>query len=149
MILNNADNIYIGGTEVEKVMFNLVQIWPQLQNTIAEGMRRLSFFSQQNTSGGSSSSGGNSDSGSGSSGSGSSGEGGNSGSGSSGSGSGSSGSGSGSEGGSGSSGSGSGSNGNEGNTPTIEISGSGSFIYTYRIYGNEQIIDSITYGVGD
>lgn len=138
MILNNAENIYIGGTEVEKIMFNLVQIWPQLRNTIAEGIRRLSFFGQQNAGGGSSSSGGNSGSGSGSSGSGSSGEGGNSGSGSSGSGS-----------GSGSDSSGSGSSGNGGNTPAIEISGSGSFIYTYRIYGNEQIIDSVTYGVGD
>ena len=138
MILNNAENIYIGGTEVEKIMFNLVQIWPQLQNTIAEGIRRLSFFGQQNAGGGSSSSGGNSGSGSGSSGSGSSGEGGNSGSGSSGSGS-----------GSGSGSSGSGSSGNGGNTPAIEISGSGSFIYTYRIYGNEQTIDSVTYGVGD
>ena len=138
MILNNTENIYIGGTEVEKIMFNLVQIWPQLRNTIAEGIRRLSFFGQQNAGGGSSSSGGNSGSGSGSSGSGSSGEGGNSGSGSSGSGS-----------GSGSGSSGSGSSGNGGNTPAIEISGSGSFIYTYRIYGNEQIIDSVTYGVGD
>lgn len=138
MILNNAENIYIGGTEVEKIMFNLVRIWPQLRNTIAEGIRRLSFFGQQNAGGGSSSSGGNSGSGSGGSGSGSSGEGGNSGSGSSGSGS-----------GSGSGSSGSGSSGNGGNTPAIEISGSGSFIYTYRIYGNEQIIDSVTYGVGD
>lgn len=138
MILNNLDNMYIGKTQVQKIMFNLIQIWPQLQNTIAEGIRRLSFFGQQNAGGGSSSSGGNSGSGSGSSGSGSSGEGGNSGSGSSGSGS-----------GSGSGSSGSGSSGNGGNTPAIEISGSGSFIYTYRIYGNEQIIDSVTYGVGD
>lgn len=143
MILNNAKNIYIGGTQVGKIMFNFTRIWPQLQNTIAEGMRRLSFFGQQNASGGSSSSEGSSGSGSGSSSSGSSGEGGNSGSGSSESGSSSS------EGGSGNSGSGGGSNGNEGNTPAIEISGSGSFIYTYRIYGNEQIINSVTYGVGD
>ena len=65
MILNNVENIYIGDTQVEKVMFNLVQIWPQLQNAGSNG----------------SSSGGNSDSESGSSGSGSSGGEGNSGSG--------------------------------------------------------------------
>lgn len=141
MILNNAKNIYIGGTQVGKIMFNFTRIWPQLQNTIAEGMRRLSFFGQQNASSGSSSSEGSSGSGSGSSSSGSSGEGGNSGSSESG--------GSSSGGGDGNSGSGSGSSGNEGNTPAIEISGSGSFIYTYRIYGNEQIINSVTYGVGD
>jgi hypothetical protein len=30
MILNNAKNIYIGGTQVEKIMFNFTRIWPQL-----------------------------------------------------------------------------------------------------------------------
>ena len=80
MILNNVENIYIGGTKVEKVMFNLMPIWSRLQDTIAEGMRRLNFFSQQNANGDSSSSGGNSGFESGSSGSGSSGGEGNSGS---------------------------------------------------------------------
>jgi len=44
MILNNVENIYIGGTKVEKVMFNLMPIWPRLQDTVAESMRRLNFF---------------------------------------------------------------------------------------------------------
>lgn len=57
MILNNVENIYIGGTKVEKVMFNLMPIWPRLQDTVAESMRRLNFFGQQNVGGGSSFSG--------------------------------------------------------------------------------------------